>query len=85
MNTSVVEIGQYEALTRFHRGITPQEALVMVEMTARGVDLCVITDDNDVLLIKRWEVTNENGVGQIMAVCEKNYEASKANNFQPIS
>lgn len=85
METTIVEIGQYENLTRFHRGISPQEALVIVEMTGRGVDVCIVTDNDDVLLIKRWEVTNENGVGQIMSVSEDAYEACRANNFQATS
>lgn len=78
-------ISQYETLTKFHRGISDAEALVMVEMLNAGNDLCIVNDNEDVLLITRWEVTRIDGVGQLYGVSEANYEEAKANNFKSIS
>ena len=84
METRSVIISQYETLTRFHRGISDAEALVMVEMLNAGNDLCIVNDNDDPLLITRWEVTRIYGVGQLYGVSEDSYEEAKANNFQPI-
>ena len=83
-STGFVEISQYETLTRFHRGIDAQEALIMVCMLNDGSDICVVNDNDDILFITRWEVIRTDGVGQLFGVSEENYETAKANNFQPI-
>lgn len=85
MNTRSVYISQFDTLTKFHRGVSNAEALVMVKMLKDGYDLCIVNDDNDILLITRWEVTRTDGSGQIMGVSESEYDQCKANNFQPIS
>ena len=81
---SVRVIGHYENLTKFHRGISDAEALVMVGMLNAGNDLCIVNDNEDPLLITRWEVTRIDGVGQLYGVSEASYKEAKANNFQPI-
>ncbi len=77
-------ISQFDTLTKYHRGLSNAEALVMVGMLNEGKDLCIVNDNDDPLLIKRWEVTRIDGVGQLFGVSEANYNAAKANNFQPI-
>lgn len=84
MNTSVVEISQYELLTKFMCGLDPQEALLIVGMTARGCDVCIVNDNDDALLITRWYLIRDSGSGQLFGVDERNYEAYRANNFKPI-
>lgn len=82
MKTSVIEISQYDTLTKFHRGIDPAEALVIVKMLNDGADICIVNDNEDALLITRWEVIRTDGVGQLAGVSEENYEAFKATGFQ---
>ena len=83
MDTTFIEISQFDTLTKFHRGIDRQEALVMVGLLNQGQDLCIVSDDNDAMLITRWEVIRTKGVGQLLGVSESEYEHAKANNFQP--
>ena len=83
METRSIVISQYETLTKYHKGISHQEALVMVNMLNDGADLCIVNSDEDTLLITRWEVIRENGAGQLLGVSEQNYETAKANNFKP--
>ncbi len=82
MNTQYIEISQYETLTKFHKGISEQEALVMVGMLNSGSDLCIVNSDTDPLLITRWEVIRTDGVGQLYGVSESKYPEAKANNFK---
>jgi len=85
MEVRSVVISQYEVLTKYHRGISEAEALVMVEMLNAGNDLCIVNDNDDALLITRWEVTRTDGAGQLLGVSEASYEKAKANKFKPIS
>lgn len=77
-------ISQFDVLTKYHRGLSNAEALVMVGMLNEGKDLCIVNDNEDPLLITRWEVTCIDGVGQLFGVSESKYEEARRNNFQPI-
>lgn len=82
MQVGIVEISQFDTLTKFHRGISHAEALVMVKMLNDGADLCIVNDNDDVLLILRWEVIRTDGAGQLLSVSECLYEEWKSKGFE---